>query len=97
MDSESTRPDRAWCVVEQLRFVETGTGLFRSVPAVAFRQSVEQAAAFTPNAVLASGVLQYLEDALEMLATLAALNAEVLILDRTPFATSGGVAGRQLI
>ena len=83
-------PNLQWCVVEQPRFVESGTGLFESVPAVAFRQSVEQAAAFTPNAVLASGVLQYLEDALEILATLAALNAEVLILDRTPFATSGG-------
>lgn len=78
-----------WCVVEQPHFVESGRRLFLDVPQVRFVSNIEEASTLTPDAVLASSVLQYLESPLDTLHGLASLGARAIVLDRTPFATDG--------
>ena len=78
-----------WCVVEQPHFVEAGRRLFSGVPQVRFVSDIEKARALRPDAVLASGVLQYLESPLDALHGLASLGARAVVLDRTPFSTDG--------
>ena len=82
-------PSLQWCVVEQPHFVEAGRRLFADVAQVSFAATLDEACDLTPNAVLASSVLQYLESPLDTLQALAALEARLLVLDRTPFSTDG--------
>lgn len=78
-----------WCVVEQPHYVEEGRRLFSDIPQVRFVNGMEEARSVTPNAVLASSVLQYLESPLDALRGLASLGAQAIVLDRTPFANDG--------
>jgi putative methyltransferase (TIGR04325 family) len=82
-------PNLHWCVVEQPHFVEAGRRLFAGVPQVSFTSELDEARAIDPNAALASSVLQYLESPLDMLHSLASLEARVLVIDRTPFSVDG--------
>jgi putative methyltransferase (TIGR04325 family) len=78
-----------WCVVEQPAFVEAGARIFAGMAEVDFVDTVEAAADAKPNAVYASGVLQYLPAPFDHLERLIALGADVVVLDRTPFARDG--------
>jgi putative methyltransferase (TIGR04325 family) len=73
-----------WCVVEQPHFVAAGTTLFSDRSSVSFASSIEQAKANSPNAVIASSVLQYLQDPIATLDALVAVDARVIVIDRTP-------------
>lgn len=83
-------PSLQWCVVEQPHFVAAGRQLFADVVQVRFAATLDEIRDFSPNAVLASSVLQYLEFPLDALQALAMLEARLLVLDRTPFSMDGG-------
>lgn len=78
-------PNVTWCVVEQPHFVVAGQHLFSNISAVAFVESIVQARAYTPNAVIASSVLQYLPEPLTVLDELISLSPRLIVVDRTPF------------
>ena len=82
-------PHVDWCVVEQRHFVEAGNALFTNVPEVVFHDDVAATRPKAPNAVLASGVLQFLEDPMAILDELLALSPRMVIIDRTPFVDDG--------
>jgi putative methyltransferase (TIGR04325 family) len=75
-----------WSVIEQAHFVDRGRARFQT-DELRFHgdlgESVREAA---PDVVLASGVLQYLEDPYRVLDDLAALGARMIVVDRTPWA-----------
>lgn len=77
-------PDVHWTVVEQAGFVAEGNKLFHAVPAVSFHETMARLPA-QPNVVLASSVLQYLQDPYAVLQQLAELQADIIIIDRTPY------------
>jgi putative methyltransferase (TIGR04325 family) len=81
--------DLRWCVVEQSNFVRAGRELHAADPRIQFEFEVEAARAIRPNVVLASGVLQFIDDPYAMLGSLASLGSEVIIIDRTPFCEGG--------
>ena len=73
-----------WQVVEQDHFVACGRELFAD-NVLGFSTSIAEAAAtVTPNAVLLSGVLQYLSAPQAVLREIAELRARIIIVDRTP-------------
>lgn len=79
--------DVRWAVVEQPSFVNAGRAYSDDV--LSFHESIEQAnAEIAPNVVLLSSVLQYLPDPHEVLASLAATSASIVIIDRTPLSSS---------
>lgn len=83
-------PELTWCVVEQAHFVAAGRALFASDPRIRFEETIEAAAALTPNVIFASSVLQYLAEPEHKLGELAALGADILVVDRLPVARAGG-------
>jgi putative methyltransferase (TIGR04325 family) len=78
-------PDLHWCVVEQPHFAAAGEELFADERWLSFAESVANASAHAPNAVLASSVLHYLPDPLATLDEIVALGARGIVIDRTPF------------
>jgi putative methyltransferase (TIGR04325 family) len=81
--------DLHWCVVEQPAFVEAGARIFDGVSDIAFVDAIDAAGNRAPNAVFASGVLQYLPEPYAYLDRLISLGADIFVLDRTPFAREG--------
>jgi putative methyltransferase (TIGR04325 family) len=77
-------PEVRWAVVEQGSFVAEGNALFETDPSVSFHEDIADVAS-SPNAVLASSVLQYLPDPHRVLQRLVDLAPRVLVLDRTPY------------
>lgn len=78
-----------WCVVEQPAYIDAGRRLFSRARNVEFLDRIESATQRHPNAVLASGVLQYLEEPMAALEALAGVGARTMVIDRTPFARDG--------
>jgi putative methyltransferase (TIGR04325 family) len=73
-----------WTVVEQPDFVSLGNREFATAE-LAFAATLEEGCADgPPDLILASGVLQYLEDPAGMFRRLLAIEARTLLLDRTP-------------
>lgn len=73
-----------WYVIEQPGFVAAGRAEF-TTDELAFLGSVaELPASPVPRVVLASSVLQYLEDPAQRLAQWSTIDADMLIIDRSP-------------
>lgn len=73
-----------WNIVEQPRFVDCGRTMFAD-NRLHFYTSIEQCLAENEAQVLiASGVIQYLEDPYFWMKTVVASNFEYIIIDRTP-------------
>lgn len=85
----SALPSLSWCVVEQANFVQAGTQLFSHVAQVKFATDLNVARGFAPNVVLVSSALQYLSQPMVTLGQLAALDARVVVIDRTPLSSDG--------
>lgn len=78
-----------WNIVEQPHFVRIGKLEFES-NSLHFYDSVPVASQTSPPmVVLASGVLQYMPDPVEVLRSLISTQAEYIVIDRTPFALNG--------
>jgi putative methyltransferase (TIGR04325 family) len=79
-----------WNIVEQLNFVEIGKELLED-NVLKFYPSIEECLRLqTPNTVILSGVLQYLEEPYQLLQSIHDLKIEFLILDRVPFYSKRG-------
>lgn len=75
--------DLKWNVIEQPHFVQTGK-LHIQDDRLRFYLTIDECLAENlPNVVLLSGVLQYLENLVEIIKELKTLNSSVIILDRT--------------
>lgn len=78
-----------WCVVEQPHFVQCGQENFQQ-DELSFFDSIEDCVKQAkPNLVLMSSVLQYMEKPGELLDTIAEIEAEYVVIDRTPFPVTG--------
>lgn len=78
-----------WCVVEQPHFVATGKAEFEDQSLKFFETINACWAAFPPQVVLLSSVLQYLEHPVTALCDIAAMNPPLILIDRTPVFDSG--------
>lgn len=72
-----------WSIVEQPRYVECGQRHFENEELRFFDSLAAAVNRARPDAVLLSGVLQYLEDPRALLREIAALTSADLIIDRT--------------
>jgi putative methyltransferase (TIGR04325 family) len=78
-----------WSIVEQAHYVRAGKFEFES-ESLRFYETVGAASqAFPPQAVLASGVLQYMPDPVGVQKSFVSTKAEYIVIDRTPFALDG--------
>jgi len=76
-----------WSVVEQAHFVAAGKSQLED-GILKFHDSIEQSVQFgSPNIVLLSSVLQYVENPVQLLAQLGATEADLLLISRTPIST----------
>jgi putative methyltransferase (TIGR04325 family) len=82
-------PDVRWNVVEQPHYIDAGRKHIQDTPLQFYKTIEECLSESQPNVVFLSSVLQYLPDPFGMLNKLGAVNADVLILDRTSFSISG--------
>lgn len=74
-----------WNIVEQPNFVDYGKQYFQDSH-LKFHHTIEECCTDQkPNVILASSVLQYLENPYELLRKLIEVNALYFIIDRTPF------------
>jgi len=80
----------SWHVVEQAHFVAAGQAEFQNDQLRFFPTIGESVAASRPDVVLLSSVLQYLKDPVDLLAQIAALGVEYILVDRTPILEAGG-------
>jgi putative methyltransferase (TIGR04325 family) len=74
-----------WSVIEQPHFVDRGRARFQTDELRFHCDLGEAVSEAAPDVVLASGVLQYLEEPYRVLDGLAALGARMVIVDRTPW------------
>lgn len=82
-------PPVDWNIVEQSHFVSAGRSMIK-VTNLSFFESIDECASLKPISVcLLSGVLQCIPNPFEILEKMISLAPEVLILDRTPYLTSG--------
>jgi putative methyltransferase (TIGR04325 family) len=78
-----------WSIVEQAHYVRAGKLEFET-ETLRFHETVDAASqASPPQAVLVSGVLQYMPDPANVLKSLVSTEAEYIVIDRTPFALDG--------
>lgn len=80
--------DLRWSVVEQAHFVDAGRKHIQDEKLIFYPTIAECVAEEKPNVVLVSAVLQYLEKPYEFFELLLNIDAESLIIDRTPFLNS---------
>ncbi len=81
-------PEVKWCVVEQPQFVRKGREAF-SNGVLTFADSIDDAcAAIAPNAIIFSGVLQYVPDPWDILRQAGKMKVHTIIVDRTPFVSA---------
>ncbi len=77
--------DVRWNIVEQPNYVQRGRSLFEN-DVLRFYSTIEQCTRDTsPQVILLSGVLQYLEKPSDLLNQVFGLDAPYIIVDRTPF------------
>lgn len=78
----------SWHVVEQPHFVQRGRHLLSTEASLDFYETLEASLAIqTPQVILLSGVLQYLEKPYELLKTCIEIDADAILIDRCPVAT----------
>ncbi len=74
-----------WNVVEQIIFTAKGRAHFAD-EVLTFHEDIDDCLlSGSPNVILLSSVLQYLENPFKILESLLSLGADLVILDRTPF------------
>lgn len=73
-----------WHIVEQPHYVARAAGLVFPDGMSFFNSIAAATLAFTPNVVIASGVLHYLAQPYNVLGQLMDLGAQTLVIDRTP-------------
>jgi len=78
-----------WNVVEQSHYVEAGQTHLQDHQLRFFKSIEECMVENEPNVILLSSVLQYLEDPSYLIKKLSVSKATCLIIDRTPFSSSG--------
>jgi len=78
-------PDVRWNIVEQPRHVVVGKQLFEDERLRFYLRIEDCLAETTPNVIVLSSVLQYLEAPYDWLNKLSGLSCSHLIIDRTPF------------
>ena len=79
-----------WSIVEQKKFAECGKRDFENEH-VKFYDDIEECfGEQRPDAILLSGVLQYLEKPYALLEKVQSLGFEFILVDRTPFLEKGG-------
>jgi len=83
-------PSVRWSVVEQTNFVEAGRQHIQNAQLSFYATIAQCVAAETPNVVLLSCVLQYLDDPYAVLDELVRSGARVVLVDRTSFSVSAG-------
>jgi putative methyltransferase (TIGR04325 family) len=74
-----------WGVVEQAHFVKVGRSNFSDRNLKFYENISDFILNNSPNIILLSSVLQYLEDPYGAIKNLSNLDATILVLDRTPF------------
>jgi putative methyltransferase (TIGR04325 family) len=79
-----------WCIVEQRNFVECGKREFENEHLKFYEDLDDCFREQRPDAILFSGVLQYLEKPYAVLDKVLSLGFEFILLDRTPFLEKGG-------
>jgi putative methyltransferase (TIGR04325 family) len=84
-DFLSVLKDVQWNVVEQKHFADTGKDLFSDEHLHFYDDLTDCANKTHCNVLLASSVLQYLEDPFAMVKKITAMDFEYIILDRTAF------------
>lgn len=82
-------PNVSWSVVEQEHYVDAGRKHIQDEQLRFYKSVKECMQENQPNVILLSGVLQYLADPFGMLQVLGDIKADVLLLDRTSYASSG--------
>lgn len=88
-DMLSHLADLSWHVVEQGHFVSAGQAEFQNDQLRFFPTIEASAAVRLPDVVLLSSVLQYLEKPMALLAEIAALSPDYILVDRTPVMDEG--------
>jgi len=81
--------DVRWNIVEQAEHVKVGKEFFEDDTLRFYPTIDDYSAENTPDVVILSGVLQYLEHPYETLSRLLKLHSKCIILDRTPFWEGG--------
>ena len=78
-----------WNIIEQRHFVDTGKKHFENEE-LRFYYDIESCLnESSPNTILFSSVLQYLEKPYELLNNILCLGFEIILFDRTPFVRHG--------
>ena len=77
--------DLKWCIVEQPHFVRRGKEVFEDDHLFFYDTIDDCLNEMTPNVLLLSCVIQYLEDPYKWLNDFLLLNIPFIIIDRTPF------------
>jgi len=78
-------PDVNWSVIEQPNFVEAGKQYIQD-ETLKFYPTIESCLKEkSPNVVLLSSVLQYLENPYDLFEKLSLSGADLMVIDRTPF------------
>jgi putative methyltransferase (TIGR04325 family) len=72
-----------WCIVEQKHFVNCGRENFANDELHFFYTVEECLSYFSPNVILLSGVLQYLEDPVSWIDKFLSIDAKYLVVDRS--------------
>ena len=89
--------DVSWSVVEQKRFVDIGKKDFQNERLKFFYTVDECVENESPNVLLLSSVLQYIENPYELLDDILKNNFEYILIDRTPFSTTDEKITLQLV
>lgn len=75
----------SWHIIEKPETARHGAHLFADQPCLHFHGSIAEAVrAGNPDAVICSGVLQYIDDPYPLLQQLFGLGAQAVVLDRLP-------------
>lgn len=77
--------DTEWSIVEQKKFVDAGKKYFEDEKLKFFDEISECLQVRSPNVLLLSSVIQYIEKPHELLDELVCLNFDIIIVERTPF------------
>ncbi|MEZ5555451.1 methyltransferase, TIGR04325 family [Haliea sp.] len=84
-DILSSLPALQWNIVEQSRFVEAGRKFVEDETVVFFDDLNVCLSDRSPNAVVMSGVLQYLEHPRQSLQDILSTGSDIIFIDRIPF------------
>lgn len=82
-------PKLFWNIIEQKHFVDAGKKYFENESLKFFYDIESCLRTSSPNTILLSSVIQYLEKPYELLRKIKSMGFEFIVFDRTPFAKGG--------